>query len=464
MQSATRLGLSLWSSACRRYRCRPCFQPNSPKQAAASLSFTLFSASLAADLAALSAVRVVSAWALAELSPISNRYDVKAELSAGFPYSLSHASGVAGVLSKLVVEPAPKKGVITDLDDTLWAGLLGEDGVDGISWELDRHSKMHGVYQVLLASLAGAGVLVGVASKNDPSNVERAFARQDLHLTKNDIYPFEVHWSSKSHSVRRILNTWNVGPESVVFVDDSPMELAEVEGAFPEMECLLFPKDNVQAAWLFVAHLRDLFGKSVETDEDRLRLNSIRDAGAWRAIAQSSDATLDEFLRTAEACVTFEPLLANNSSREFELMNKTNQFNLNGRRLTDSDWRKYLNDPDAIALSAVYKDKFGPLGKIMVVMGRVNGRSLILNGWVLSCRAFSRRIEHQCLNYLFESFSADEITFDFNATPRNAPLQEFLTQMSGRPPEPGLVLTREQFAAKVPKLFQCVKGRIHAST
>jgi len=421
-------------------------------------------ASLANDLARVPGVRLLSVQTLADISPFSCRYDIKSELATGFPYTLSHASAIGDLLSRLIAESSPKKGLITDLDDTLWAGVLGEDGVDGISWELDRHTQMHGVFQHFLSSLAGAGVLVGVASKNDPANVERAFERSDLYLTKNDIYPLEVHWSPKSNSVRRILETWNVSADSVVFVDDSSMELAEVKAVFPELECMLFPRGDDQAIWQFLRNLRDLFGKSVVTEDDALRLRSIRDADAWRAMAQSPAASLDEFLKAAEAVITFEPVLADASAREFELINKTNQFNLNGRRLIQSEWRALFNDPDAFVLSVSYKDKFGPLGKVMVVAGKAKGQSLILDSWVLSCRAFSRRIEHRCLSYLFETFSANQVTFEFSPTPKNAPVQELLTQILGRPPEPGATLTREQFETKVPPLFQRVEGKIHAST
>jgi FkbH-like protein len=91
---------------------------------------------------------------------------------------------------------------------------------------------MHGLYQQFAASLASAGVLIGVASKNDPVMVEQAFDRSDLHITRGDIFPFEINWSRKSESVQRILDTWNINPDSVVFIDDSPMEVAEVKTVF----------------------------------------------------------------------------------------------------------------------------------------------------------------------------------------------------------------------------------------
>src|SRR5437660_7602658 len=214
-------------------------------------------ASLAKSLSELSSLRIANAQILAENSSPGERYDMKSDLTTGFPYSLSHASALAKLLAELISNPSPKKGLITDLDDTLWAGILGEDGVEGISWHLDRNTHLHGVYQQFVASLADAGVLVAVASKNDAALVEDAFSRRDLLLSKADIFPFEVHWSRKLESVQRILKTWNVSADSVVFVDDSPMEIAEVKAAFPEMECIVFPKSDYQGLWSLLKHLRD---------------------------------------------------------------------------------------------------------------------------------------------------------------------------------------------------------------
>jgi FkbH-like protein len=386
---------------------------------------------------------------------------VKSDLIAGFPYSLHHASALGELLARLIHNRPNMKGLITDLDDTLWAGVVGEDGVDGISWHLDRHTQMHGVYQQFVASLAGAGVLVGVASKNDAAVVARAFERDDLLLLKDYVFPFETHWFRKSDSVQRILTTWNVGADSVVFVDDSPMEIAEVQAAFPQMECRLFPKNDYQGILDLLKHLRDLFGRSIVTEEDSLRLRSIRESRIWRDSGQSSEISSDAFLKAAEACLVFDVGHSSEDPRAFELVNKTNQFNLNGKRFSESEWRHYFSDPAAFMITASYKDKFGPLGKIAVAMGKICGKNAHLDSWVLSCRAFSRRIEHQCLKYLFDAMGAGEITFDYQVTPRNGPIQEFLTALLAGPPAAGASLTRDQFVARVPALFHRVVGTEH---
>lgn len=439
----------------------PLFPAPAGQVSAVELSLRRTAASLAESLAKIPSVRVVSSQALDVATAPAERYDLKADISTGFPYTLAHASASAGLIAGLIENRPPKKGLITDLDDTLWAGILGEDGIDGVSWSLDRHSHLHGVYQQFLASLAGAGTLIGVASKNDPRIVAQAFERKDLLITKNDMFPFEVHWSKKSQSVERILGAWNVGADSVVFIDDSPIEVAEVKAAFPQMECLVFPKQDHAAFGTLLRHLRDIFGKTSITVEDTLRLSSIRDAAAWREASDSPDGVSDEFLKAAEGCVGIE-LGQEDDARAFELINKTNQFNLNGRRFTGQEWKARLAAPGAFLMVASYTDKFGNLGKIAVMLGRKVDRRAHIESWVMSCRAFSRRIEHHCLQQLFEALDIDEAVLKYEATARNGPLQTFVRELEHGESDEGISIARQQFAASAPALLHRIERAVHA--
>jgi FkbH-like protein len=421
-------------------------------------------ASLASAASGERGVRIVNVQRLDELSPLGCRFDVDSEIMVGFPYTLAHASIVAELLAKLVHNPSPKKGLITDLDDTLWAGILGEVGVDGLAWNMDQHAHLHGLYQQMLASLASAGILIGVASKNDPGLVDEAFGRKDLILPRDSVFPFEIRWDRKSVSVRRILETWNVGPESVVFIDDSPMEIAEVGAAFPSLECLLFPRNDYREFWELLKRLRELFGKSDVSKEDSLRLQSIRSASAFRGHSETTGGSLDDFLRDAKAKTLFTMDKQSGDARALELINKTNQFNLNGRRLNEAAWLSYLKDPATFLVTASYEDKFGPLGKIAVLLGKQENRRLSMDAWVMSCRAFSRRIEHQCLKYLFDKFGAESIVFNFEATPRNGPLQEFFRPWLDGVPRETFSLSKESFFEKIPILFHHIEEDAHEQT
>lgn len=419
---------------------------------------------LAASLASWAAdrqnIRVVNPERLDECSPASARFDPGGDLLTGFPWSIEHASAVAGLLAALLRAKLPKKGIITDLDDTVWRGLLGDVGPDGVSWDLENKSRIHGVYQQLLAALAQEGTLVAVASKNDSALVDKAFERPDILLRKDLAWPIEANWGPKSESVRRILAAWNIGADSVVFVDDSPMELAEVKMAHPGIETLQFPATDSRAAFNVLLRIRDLFGKDTVREEDGLRLASLRSAHQWEDEAPGT-GTSDDFLANAGAEIELQ-FGRPSDSRALELINKTNQFNLNGRRYSETEWASYLSAPGVIVLVVSYKDRFGPLGRIMVLTGRLHGSSLEVDSWVLSCRAFSRRVEHRVLEQLFRKFDLTEIVFDFMETPRNGPTQEFLRSMTHCAPAPNLRLRREVFFAALPQLSSSVAEACYA--
>jgi|SRR5580658_6988638 FkbH-like protein len=417
--------------------------------------------SLALELARVANVRIINPERLDRLSPLSERLDIKSELVSGFPYKLPHASTVAELLSRLVVPATPKKGLITDLDDTLWDGILGEVGTQGISWDLDHHSHMHGAYQRLLHAFAEAGVLIGVASKNDSAEVAKALERQDLILPASALFPVEAHWHPKSESVSRIIKAWNVGADSVVFIDDSPMELAEVKAVHPEVECILFPKDDPREIDDLFRGLRDLFGKSALSEEDAIRRESLRRAPAETLTDANHNGGGEEFLRQADAELTLSFSKDPVDPRALELINKTNQFNLNGKRHTESSWQHLLCEPDTILLVAAYRDKYGPLGKIAVLAGRKTKAKIQIDTWVMSCRAFSRRVEHRCIEELFDRFDVKEIEFDFQSTPKNGPVREFLAAMLGETPTGRCFLSRDQFSRHAGRTFHRVLEASH---
>jgi FkbH-like protein len=430
---------------------------HTPTWHASSLELELrrLTAEFARSAATRSNIRVVSPQQLDSDSPVVARYDINSDIVSGFPYTPAHAAAVARSVALLMVEPVPKKGLITDLDNTLWSGIVGETGAANVSWDLDHGSHVHAMYQQLLGALATEGVLVGIASKNDPAIVEEALRRPDLLIASEQIWPVEIQWGPKSDSVSRILRSWNIAAESVVFMDDSPMELAEVQAVHPGLECILFSSDDYKAACDLFRRLRDLFGKPALRNEDALRLNSLRSAATAEEERKSAGYTPDAFLEAAGARIGLSFALPPDP-RALELINKTNQFNLNGRRYTESEWNAFIARPAAVVLVADYHDRYGPLGKIAVLAGQLEDKRLTVGAWVMSCRAFSRRIEHRCLEQLFSRFHLDEIVFDYTETPRNGPAQEFFTELLGHAPHPEFRLCRETFFARCPSLFSDV--------
>jgi FkbH-like protein len=441
-----------------------------PLSRASELTLELRSAiaTLSAELSHIRGVRIIDTQLLDALSSPSQRLDVKSDLTTGFPYTLTHASVLAEVLARLVLNPRPKKGLITDLDDTLWRGILGEIGPQAVSWDLDNHSQIHGLYQQLLHSLAASGTLIAVASRNDPSIVQEAFATRDLILRSTDVFPSEVQWGAKSESVARILSAWNISADDVVCVDDSAMDLAEIKAAHPGIECLVFPRENPQAGYELLERLRDLFGKDRISEEDRLRAESLRaNTDLQQRIRTMSPEVSGDFFRQIAGTISVNCQKQPLDSRVLELVNKTNQFNLNGRRFQQVEWQKWIEAPETVVAAITYRDKYGPLGKIAVIAGDLmnvdssKSRKLCIRTWVMSCRAFSRLIEYECLRWLFAKLNVDEMEFDFLPTTRNSPMRDFLQQIRNAPAEPPCHLSREKFLRNCPESSHVIEEPVN---
>ncbi len=379
----------------------------------------------------LSGVRIVRRRSSGDTPGVQSALDAKMEILAGFPYTLAYASQLAESLAGVLYQKTPKKALITDLDETLWAGIVGEVGPDGVSWDIGHHSQTHGLYQQMIGHLADQGVLVGVCTKNEISVVEPALARKDLFFDAQSLFPIRAGWGPKSESIGRILESWNIGAEAVVFVDDSPMELEEAQRAYPQLTCLRFQGGDPYKVWDLLGNLRDLFGKPALMEEDRLRRKSLQAEAEMRKEMAESGASPD-FLRGLDGTVTLDWRPAAAGPRALDLINKTNQFNLNGMRIAEGEWKRMFEDPGRICGVLSYRDRFGPLGAVAVLVGTRAEGKLAVSHWVMSCRAFSRMLESHVLDALFRRFDVDEMELAFHITGRNQPLQRFFQSIGVR--------------------------------
>jgi len=427
----------------------PPWLPSLPGQASAfKLHLRALLASFASACAA-SGVRVV------EAADTASAYDVRAHINSGFPYRNSYADTLAASLATLLLPATPAKGLVTDLDNTLWSGIAGDDGPSNVHWSLENHARPHGLYQQFLAGLSAQGVLLAVASKNDLSPVAEALRRSDLLVPSSAFYPVETNWGPKSESILRIARAWNIGLEDIVFVDDSPFELAEVRQALPQVECHAFPAGDSAAVLALLETLRLRFAREHVSEEDLLRASSLRNAQLDQNSPSSADP--EALLARLDARVAVSFLREPFDPRALELLNKTNQFNLNGRRWEESQFRAFLSGSDAVLAVVSYEDRFGALGKIAVAVGQRQADCLRIKSWVMSCRAFSRRIEFSTLLALFDYTGTDWLELDWHSTPRNNPTRNtLLTLFADVACHTPLRLARVKFASACPPLYATV--------
>lgn len=375
--------------------------------------------------------------------------DVDGELAADFPYHQESASAICEGLAKAVIAPVALKGIISDLDDTMWRGLVGEVGKDGVHWDLDGKSQIHAIYQQMLSAMASRGILVAIASKNDQSVVDDAIARDDMLLKTDQVFPVIASWEPKSQSVSQILKSWNIGADAVMFVDDNPYELDEVKRAHPDIQVMQFYPHDAGRTYADLVALRDRCHKEGQSEEDSLRLASIR-ASAQIAQEAAGAVSIDAFLEGLDATIGFERVSSIEDRRPFELVNKTNQFNLNGRRYTEAEWSSCLDDPDTFCMAITYADKFGSLGRIGVLLGHNRDTEFHIQQWVLSCRAFGRRIEHAALRLILDQYPGQPVAFAYQATPKNRPLQDMIGEFMTTDGQP---VPAKQIADALPAIY-----------
>jgi FkbH-like protein len=343
-------------------------------------------------------------------------------LSNGSPFAGVHLGSVANaIMSQALPEVAePAKVLITDLDGVLWSGVIGEDGVDGVHHQPEGIGFRHFLYQTFLAKLKREGTLLAAVSRNDPELAHSPFRDGRMVLREDDFVGIVASYNAKSSQIREIAKQLNLGLDSFVFIDDNPIEIEEVSAAIPAIRAIRFPASD-DALPAFFDQVAAFFARSVVTAEDAERTSMYRRRLEGMVPAAAEGAELTEFLRGLEMSLVINERTAADFTRAVQLINKTNQFNLNGRRVTDDEVAAMLAAGGRL-FTATLNDRTGSHGEILACLVDSDG---VVRSLVMSCRVFQRRAEHAFFAWLGARADAPRAV-DFAATPRNEPIRQFL--------------------------------------
>lgn len=372
--------------------------------------------------------------AMAPVAPVDGprQRDEAAQLllDAGLPFGLDDCYRLAHAVHAHSTPATARKVIVTDLDDTAWAGTLGEDGPAGISARPETGTYHFAAYQRFLALLASQGVVLAIASRNSPSDVDDVLrdpalrADAGIELEAGMFAVLSCSQDSKVIQVKRICERLNILPESVVFIDDDPAERFGVESGLPGVLCLAAPRAATVASLLH--QLRCLFPVARPTAEDtgRTDLYRLRAAGEE---TRGEYATRTEFLHALELRGRFSFVRDGRAARPFQLYNKTNQFNLTGHRASSGEWQQWLDSADCHCVQGSLADRFGDHGIVFVALVKLRDRTLHIENAVLSCRVFNRTLETAFLHWISRMFDDQfsRITGRYVATGRNGPCREF---------------------------------------
>jgi FkbH-like protein len=356
-----------------------------------------------------------------------NWYDDRMALYASAPVAAPMLPALADELAKFLRALAgrARKCLVVDLDNTLWGGVLGEDGVNGIRLGPQYPGNAYVALQEAILALRRRGVILAIASKNNPADVDEVFARHPAMVLRREHFAAaEIHWNPKGGSIAAIAQRLNIGLDHIAFLDDNPVECEHVRSTFPMVAVIQVPERPEEAVRALLE--RGLFDTLSFSDEDRRRGALYEQRDAAEALRASS-ASVEEFYGSLDMEVLFAPVQAENLERSAQLTQKTNQFNATTLRYTEAQVAERAADPSWACTTVRVKDRFGDNGIVGLSMARAEGGDLVIDTFLLSCRVIGRTIETAMLARLCEDarrLGAGGLRGRIVPTAKNAPARD----------------------------------------
>ncbi len=361
-------------------------------------------------------------------------FDDRAWFESKQPCSADFLVDIAQEITSVVksLKSGPKKVLVVDLDNTLWGGVIGDDGIEGIELgDTSPRGEAFKSFQKYILSLHDRGVLLAVCSKNDYERaIEPFHDHPEMVLRLEHFVSFKANWEPKSDNIRAIAADLGLGLDSVVFVDDNPAEIDLVRQLAEEVTAIHLGPDPAT----FVRRLEDsrLFEPHSITEDDARRTDQYRQEGARAALTASATditACLAAFNMTAE----IRPFRRVDVPRIAQLINKSNQFNLTTRRRTEAEVSALIGDPDIVAFSIRLADHYGDYGLIAVVIARIAAAGVLdIDTWLMSCRVLKRQVEEFTMNELVRlaaARSCHQIHGIYLPTAKNSMVRDLYPQL-----------------------------------
>ncbi|MEO8597259.1 MAG: HAD-IIIC family phosphatase [Candidatus Solibacter sp.] len=396
---------------------------------------------LRAGLAGLPSVYLLTSAEIASLYPVAEIHDPHGNQLGQVPYTQLYFVALATAIARKIhaITAAPFKAIALDCDDTLWAGICGEDGPEGVVLDAPRRKL-----QEFMADRRREGMLLTLCSKNNEEDVAATFrAHPGMPLALTDFAAQRVNWDSKAVNLAALADELELGLDTLILVDDSPKEVQEAQAGAPQALCLALPAQSAEIPE-FLAHVW-AFDRARVTDEDRRR-GELYAQRAERTRAAHASANLAEFLASLELEVTIAPLQPSQVDRVAQLTQRTNQMNVTCIRRTAAEIQRLSEE----CLTVHVTDRFGSYGLTGAVIFRAEAGRLAVDTFLLSCRALGRGVEHRMVARLGEialERGLRSVDIPFLASQRNRPALLFLEALGAVHDDGYFRLTAAQAAA-----------------
>ncbi len=360
----------------------------------------------------ISDVNIINIYKLVQIYGINFLFNEKNKYLFQAPWTKEGAKIIAKEIDEKIklFYTKRKKVLVLDADNTLWGGIVGEDGIEGIKCDENYPGILYKKFQLQLKEFLKSGIILTMVSKNNFEDVKEVFEKKEIPLKWDDFLIKKINWFPKSDNIKQIAKEINVGLDSLLFIDDNPFEIEEVKRV--EVDAILVNEENI------LTILNDIRLKSITiTKEDREKFNQYK-SEQLRSEVFKEVSSIDEFIKSLSIQIDFSVNNKNYLKRVTQLINKTNQFNLTTKRYTESEVEKMMENDTVFSFSV--KDKFGDMGIVSVVIVRDGEIDIFL----MSCRVLGRKIEDRIMKIVLNNISLP-LKAKYIATPKNAQVENF---------------------------------------
>lgn len=371
---------------------------------------------------------------------IQATYDSKMWYMGSIPYSIGFIKELSYAIDsfaeKLLVKR--KKVLVVDLDNTIWGGVVGEDGALGITIGNSLKGSIYRDTQRILKQMKENGVLLAISSKNNYEDVKEAFEKNThMVLHEDDFSAIRIGWEPKVQSIKSIADELNLGLDSFVFLDDNNVERETVKQEIPEISIVDFPRDVSKLPKVLQSAYDDFFWVWRVTEEDKSRTLQYHQEATRRNEQQqveSGSISIDEYLKSLNIKILIDTVSDNNIERVVQLLNKTNQFNTNTVRMNINEMQEFINvDSNSVFVATVH-DKYGDSGLIAVIMisRDKSAHTASVVNFLMSCRVMGRQIEHAVVRAIEEKLKDEgytEVHASYISTAKNSPVKDIWSKL-----------------------------------
>lgn len=362
----------------------------------------------------------------------NNFYASKMWYMGGMPYG---KQGIQAIIDEIVLAMeaafgSRKKILVLDMDNTLWGGVIGENGLDGII--LSKHNEGARFYdfQKKILEIKERGVLLAINSKNNKEDALEMFNHSFMLLKENDFVSLKINWKDKASNIKEMEVELNLTEGSFVFVDDNPIEQEIVAGQCKEVYVPFFPQDTANLTAFAEQLYREKFQILRLTDEDLHKTHMYQQENQ-RNILKVNSVNLDEYIKKLHIKSDIHRIKENEWERVHQLCNKTNQFNLTTQRYSLEEIQSFAKNSNIDIFTVTTEDKFGDNGLTGVVILKKGKKDIIIDTFLMSCRVMGRKLEHVIIGTLIHYYKNNYQTLigEYKKTAKNTPVKNLYNEL-----------------------------------